>query len=50
MNESERAEKMEEEVSNENSRDMEVENKVTCLSLFRDKYFASETISRENFF
>ena len=49
-NESERAKKMEEEVSNENSRDVEVENKVSCLSLFGDKYFASETISRENFF
>ena len=50
MNESDREEPMKEEVNNENGEHAEVLNKVTYLSLSGDKDFASEAISRENFF
>ena len=50
MNESDKEEPMKEEVSNENGKHAEVEDKVFKFSLSRDEDFGSETISRENFF
>ena len=50
MNESNREEPMKEEVSNENGEHAEAQDKVTYLLLSRDENFASETISKENFF
>ena len=50
MNESDREEPMKEEVSNENGEHAEGLDEFTYLLLPRDEDFASELISRENFF
>ena len=48
MNESDREEAMEEEVSNENSEHAEVEDEVTYSSSSGDEDFPRKTISKKN--